>query len=224
MSQIENLISPSPDGSCDPLDEFERTSQTEEFFLFFPSTTGLNKPKKSRGFPTFDSAQSAGNTLNLMEGKNDRIFVIISSKEIKAFTPETGEIPFSNDMFRFSRLNSGAEKFKPKAFQERPNQNSSSDFNSIPKISIPSFSIDPNKPISDSLLETGFNKDLLIPLQNLIQSELGISKLDHNPTQEELNSFYILKELLGLEETNEKIFQVIIEAMKGNFDLSLFNL
>lgn len=223
MSQIENLISPSPVGFEDPLNEFSTISSKEEFFLFFPSTTGLNKPKKSRGFPTFESAQSAGNALNLMEGKHDRIFVIISSKHIKAFTPETGEIPFSNDMFRFSRLNSGAEKFKPKAFQEN-SLDSNPDFNSIPRVSIPTLSIDPDKSISDSLLEAGFNKDLLIPLQNLIQAELGISKLDHNPSQEELNSLYILMELLGLKEANEKIFQVIVETMKGNFDLSLFNL
>ena len=221
MSQIKKLVP-----LADDLDEFETTRHVGQYFLFFPTTTGLNKPKKSKGFPTFESALSAGNTLNLMDGRHDRIFCIIKDVDIKAFTPETGEIPFRNDMFRFNTLGSGANKFNPAASAPAGafNQNFQVTNLQSPIVHIPSLTIDPNKPISDSLLEIGFNKELLSPLQNLIQSELGISKLDHSPTQEELNAFYILKELLSLPVANEKIFQVIMETMKGNFDLSIFNL
>lgn len=196
----------------------------EQFYLFLPSTTGLNKPKKSKPFDSFDDALNAGYALNLLEGRKDRLFVIISSSQLRTFTQLTGELPFSESFFRYNRLSDGADKFLPQN-QSLRISSTEIDLDYIPQKyeplllnpKHPSLLCSPEekaKSLSDRLLEHGLSKENIHRVQNLIQSELNLVPLDHQKDETELNLRIILEDHFeGLDKANLYIYNLITSKL-----------
>lgn len=198
--------------------------ETENYYLFYPSTTGLNRPKKSKPFESFDDALQAGFALNMIEGKKDRIFVVLSSKDMKAFTQLTGELPFSPSFFRFNRLSDSANKFQSQEVKTSLDV----DLDNIPE-KFEKFMINPIHPstllseenkaksLMERLLEIGLSRENIHKVQNLIQTDLKYTILDHQPDPTEFNIKLILEDhFQGLELANKYIFNLI----DNQFDFS----
>jgi len=192
-----------------------REKSEEEFYLFRPTTVGLNKVKKSKAFPSLEDAISAGQALNILEGTPDKIFIILKSSQINCFTNITNQLPFSNAFFRYPRLSDSANKFKS---QSSPVFNRSEfsmeQQNLLAGLSInephPALQINKNslegKKIHEIYDLYGLTKANIQSLQSLIHYHLGISSFKPEPDPDVDNLFEISKIIFpSLKDANKFI-------------------
>ena len=171
------------------------------YYLFRTGTTGLQKIKKSKPFPTFEEALSAGQALNILEATLDRVFVIIPEESLQCYTNITDPLPFSESFFRFPRLSDSKEKFKSggeKFLSTSPIQTGLAINPAHPSISnLPKAKVDSwaGKSIYQILSSEGFNRSLATEVQSHYQFELGLSPFPAQSSPDSLRIISILDKL-----------------------------
>lgn len=165
--------------------ETKSNTPKEAFFLFRPTTVGLNKIKKTKAFQSYQDAFNSGLALNIIDGTPDKIFAIIKTSDIHCHTSITDELPFAEAFFRYSRLSDSANKFSQGL--TNPNFNRQ-EFNPQTAQLYAGLSINPlhpalnpeidlSKPKDQLFAEAGLTPNNAPLLQSAIQHQLGINPL-----------------------------------------------
>lgn len=207
------------------------------YYLFRTGTTGLQKIKKSKAFPSKEDAISAGQALNILEGTPDRIFIIIPEEDLLCYTNITDPLPFSESFFRYPRLSDSPGRFSPKNLRMSNLEAGLSISENHPALSLAKEKISSweNKSFFTILDSEGFNKSICTELQSHYQYQLGISPFPPQLSSDAQRFILIFNQLFkqdkkeinqylsslimsgfktfGLSETDSKIF-----STKENFD------